>query len=57
MWERPTAISVVAGRGEGRTELTAFDRALMDAGTSAAIPLASGSPRLSVAASRRTATA
>ncbi|MBI2972840.1 MAG: arginine decarboxylase, pyruvoyl-dependent [Armatimonadetes bacterium] len=32
MWERPTAISVVAGRGEGRTELTAFDRALMDAG-------------------------
>lgn len=32
MWERPKAVSVVAGSGEGRTELTAFDRALMDAG-------------------------
>lgn len=32
MWERPYALSVVAGSGEGRTELTAFDRALMDAG-------------------------
>ena len=32
MWDRPTAVSVVAGSGEGRTELTAFDRALMDAG-------------------------
>lgn len=32
MWERPSAISIVAGSGEGRTELTAFDRALMDAG-------------------------
>ncbi len=32
MWEVPKAISVVAGSGEGRTELTAFDRALMDAG-------------------------
>ena len=32
MWERPSAVSVVAGSGEGRTELTAFDRALMDAG-------------------------
>lgn len=32
MWERPGAASVVAGSGEGRTELTAFDRALMDAG-------------------------
>ncbi len=32
MWEIPKAISVVAGSGEGRTELTAFDRALMDAG-------------------------
>jgi len=32
MWERPRALSVVAGSGEGRTELTAFDRALMDAG-------------------------
>lgn len=32
MWERPKAISIVAGSGEGRTELTAFDHALMDAG-------------------------
>lgn len=32
MWDRPSAVSVVAGSGEGRTELTAFDRALMDAG-------------------------
>jgi arginine decarboxylase len=32
MWERPAAISIVAGSGEGRTELTAFDHALMDAG-------------------------
>lgn len=32
MWDRPKAISVVAGSGEGRTELTAFDRALLDAG-------------------------
>ncbi len=32
MWEQPRAISIVAGNGEGRTELTAFDRALMDAG-------------------------
>lgn len=32
MWERPNAVSAVAGSGEGRTELTAFDRALMDAG-------------------------
>src|SRR5439155_427083 len=32
MWERPKAISIVAGSGEGRTELTAFDCALMDAG-------------------------
>lgn len=32
MWERPRAVSVVAGSGEGLTELTAFDRALMDAG-------------------------
>lgn len=32
MWERPNALSVVAGSGEGRTELTAFDRALIDAG-------------------------
>ncbi len=32
MWELPKAISIVAGSGEGLTELTAFDRALMDAG-------------------------
>lgn len=32
MWEQPRAVSVVAGGGEGMTELTAFDRALMDAG-------------------------
>lgn len=32
MWERPRAASIVAGSGEGRTELTAFDRALLDAG-------------------------
>jgi arginine decarboxylase len=32
MWEVPRALSIVAGSGEGRTELTAFDRALMDAG-------------------------
>ncbi|HXF83437.1 MAG TPA: arginine decarboxylase, pyruvoyl-dependent [bacterium] len=32
MWQRPKAVSVVAGSGEGRTELTAFDRALLDAG-------------------------
>lgn len=32
MWEQPKSVSVVAGSGEGRTELTAFDRALMDAG-------------------------
>lgn len=32
MWERPSAVSIVAGSGEGRTELTAFDHALIDAG-------------------------
>ncbi len=32
MWDRPRAISIVAGSGEGTTELTAFDRALMAAG-------------------------
>jgi arginine decarboxylase len=32
MWDRPKAVSIVAGSGEGRTELTAFDHALMDAG-------------------------
>ncbi len=32
MWEVPKAVSLVAGSGEARTELTAFDRALMDAG-------------------------
>src|SRR3989441_12801969 len=32
MWDRPRAVSVVSGSSEGLTELTAFDRALMDAG-------------------------
>jgi arginine decarboxylase len=32
MWDLPKAVSLVAGAGEGRTELNAFDRALMDAG-------------------------
>lgn len=32
MWQPPKAVSVVAGRGEGTTELNAFDRALQDAG-------------------------
>ncbi len=32
MWDQPRTVSVVAGSGEGLTELTAFDRALMDAG-------------------------
>jgi len=32
MWQLPKAISVVAGHGEGGTELNAFDRALQDAG-------------------------
>ncbi|MGH7752583.1 MAG: pyruvoyl-dependent arginine decarboxylase [Gemmatimonadales bacterium] len=32
MWELPKAASLVAGAGEGRSELNAFDRALMDAG-------------------------
>jgi len=32
MWESPKAVSLVAGHGEGGTELNAFDRALMDAG-------------------------
>lgn len=32
MWELPKAVSLVAGAGEGRTELNAFDRALQDAG-------------------------
>jgi len=32
MWEVPKAVSLVAGSGEARTELNAFDRALMDAG-------------------------
>jgi len=32
MWELPKAVSLVAGAGEGTTELNAFDRALMDAG-------------------------
>jgi arginine decarboxylase len=32
MWDQPRTVSVVTGSGEGLTELTAFDRALMDAG-------------------------
>jgi arginine decarboxylase len=32
MWEVPKAISIVAGAGEGSTEINAFDRALLDAG-------------------------
>jgi arginine decarboxylase len=32
MWQPPQAVSLVAGHGEGATELNAFDRALQDAG-------------------------
>jgi arginine decarboxylase len=32
MWQLPKAVTLVAGAGEGTTELNAFDRALMDAG-------------------------
>lgn len=32
MWIVPRAVSVVAGAGEGATDLNAFDHALMDAG-------------------------
>jgi len=32
MWQLPQAISLVAGHGEGGTEINAFDRALQDAG-------------------------
>jgi arginine decarboxylase len=32
MWQSPKAVSLVAGHGEGSTELNAFDRALQDAG-------------------------
>lgn len=32
MWDQPRAASVVTGSSEGQTELTAFDRALMNAG-------------------------
>jgi arginine decarboxylase len=32
MWSVPKAVSVVAGAGEGPTDLNAFDKALMDAG-------------------------
>jgi arginine decarboxylase len=32
MWQPPKALSLVAGHGEGGTELNAFDRALRDAG-------------------------
>ncbi len=32
MWQPPKALSVVAGHGEGGSEINAFDRALRDAG-------------------------
>lgn len=32
MWQPPQAVSLVAGHGEGGTEINAFDRALRDAG-------------------------
>ena len=32
MWQIPKGVSLVAGHGEGSTELNAFDRALQDAG-------------------------
>lgn len=32
MWQPPQAVSLVAGHGEGGTEINAFDRALQDAG-------------------------
>ena len=32
MWQPPKAVSLVAGHGEGTTEINAFDRALQDAG-------------------------
>ncbi len=32
MWNLPKAVSLVAGAGEGPTDLNAFDNALMDAG-------------------------
>jgi arginine decarboxylase len=32
MWKTPTKITLVSGTGEGETFLTAFDRALLDAG-------------------------
>ena len=31
MWQLPKAVSLVAGHGEGLTEINAFDRALQDA--------------------------
>jgi arginine decarboxylase len=31
MWQPPQAVSLVAGHGEGLTEINAFDRALQDA--------------------------
>jgi arginine decarboxylase len=34
MWQPPKALSLVAGHGEGGTQITAFDRALRDAGVS-----------------------
>jgi arginine decarboxylase len=32
MWTLPRAVTIVAGAGEGTTDLNAFDHALMDAG-------------------------
>jgi arginine decarboxylase len=32
MWQLPQAVSLVTGRGEGGSEINAFDRALQDAG-------------------------
>jgi arginine decarboxylase len=32
MWQAPRAVSLVAGHGEGGSEINAFDRALQDAG-------------------------
>ncbi len=32
MWQPPNAVSLVAGHGEGGSEINAFDRALKDAG-------------------------
>jgi arginine decarboxylase len=32
MWQLPQAVTLVAGRGEGGSDINAFDRALQDAG-------------------------